>query len=107
MAEVITQVTTRTCFVCHVEKPLEEFHRNKNKPLGREYMCKSCRRDCDRAQEQRPERIEKRELYRQVESTIERNRERARQAYIDNPEAESAKRVLSFAPVARGLSGER
>lgn len=93
--EVTTEITTRTCFVCHVEKPLEEFHKNKNKPLGREYMCRTCRRDCDRAQNQRPERIEKMEQYRQAESTMERNRERSKQHYIDNPEANRARAMIA------------
>jgi len=35
---------TRICRVCKVEKPLEEFHRNKRQPEGREYTCKNCAR---------------------------------------------------------------
>lgn len=34
---------TRICYRCGVEKPLEEFHRNRNLVLGRMYLCKSCR----------------------------------------------------------------
>ena len=33
----------RTCGKCKIEKPLEDYHRNKNKLKGREYTCKACR----------------------------------------------------------------
>lgn len=36
---------TRICYVCKIEKPLTEFHRNKNKPLGYRYICKKCRKE--------------------------------------------------------------
>ena len=35
---------TRICTQCKVEKPLEDFHRNKSMPEGRNYTCKSCRK---------------------------------------------------------------
>ena len=28
--------------MCNIEKPLSEFYRNRTKPLGRSYYCKSC-----------------------------------------------------------------
>lgn len=36
--------TTRVCCMCRIEKPLEEFHRDKNRRLGRDYGCKVCRK---------------------------------------------------------------
>ena len=33
---------TRICQLCKVEKPLEEFHRNKVGVAGRTYICKPC-----------------------------------------------------------------
>lgn len=39
----IVQEQTKTCSKCSEEKPLEEFHRNKSKLLGRESQCKDCK----------------------------------------------------------------
>lgn len=89
------EVTTRKCFVCGEEKPLEEFRKNRSKPLGYEYMCKICRRDYERAFNLLPSRIKKVEEYRQDAGAIERNRERSRQAYIDNPEATRARAMIA------------
>lgn len=36
------EYTTRCCCQCGIEKPLTEFYRNKNNPLGRSYRCKVC-----------------------------------------------------------------
>lgn len=33
---------TRICRRCGIKKPLEEFHRNKTRPAGRKYVCKTC-----------------------------------------------------------------
>jgi len=83
------------CSSCGEEKPLEEFHRNRGKPAGRSDMCRSCRSIYDRTQNAKPERIEKFKQYRQEESTMMRNRERSRQAYINCPEAYKAKALVS------------
>lgn len=36
---------TKQCSKCKVEKPLEEFHKNKKAPEGRHYHCKVCRKE--------------------------------------------------------------
>ena len=46
----------RICGLCGIEKPLEEYQRNKSNPLGRAYWCKDCRRDFDRQRNLRPDR---------------------------------------------------
>ncbi len=33
---------TRICQRCGIEKPLEEFHRNRTEVAGRKYICKQC-----------------------------------------------------------------
>lgn len=33
---------TRICGVCKVEKPLTEYHGDRNTPLNKRYVCKSC-----------------------------------------------------------------
>ena len=40
---------TRVCNKCKESKPLEEFYKNKNFPLGRNYSCKPCHKAFDRA----------------------------------------------------------
>lgn len=32
----------RRCSDCKTHKPLEDFHNDKNKPLGKSYRCKPC-----------------------------------------------------------------
>ena len=32
----------RNCVVCKIDKPLEEFHNDKNRPQGKDYKCKEC-----------------------------------------------------------------
>lgn len=49
-------MNTRTCGLCGIEKPLEEYQRNKSNPLGRAYWCKECRREFDRQRNLRPDR---------------------------------------------------
>lgn len=72
----------RTCFSCHISKPIEEFPSNRSKPLGRGYMCRACRKDYERGRA--PNR-------QPSEVTRELNRERSRRAYADNPEATRAR----------------
>ena len=38
-------MSTQTCCRCKVDKPLEEFTRDKHNKSGRTYDCKVCRRD--------------------------------------------------------------
>lgn len=40
---------TRICRICNVEKTLSEYHKSKERPLGRTYICKSCRSIQDKA----------------------------------------------------------
>ncbi len=47
---------TRVCERCGIEKSLEDFHRNKSRPLGRAYWCKVCTRANDRQRNRRPDR---------------------------------------------------
>lgn len=35
----------KTCSTCGVEKPLDEFHKNRTRKDGRSYRCKSCQRE--------------------------------------------------------------
>lgn len=36
-------MTTKTCSVCKIEKPVDQFHRNKGKADGLQSRCKLCR----------------------------------------------------------------
>ena len=35
-------MANKICSLCKKEKPLDCFHRNKRKPLGKESRCKNC-----------------------------------------------------------------
>ena len=41
---------TRICRVCNVEKPLDNYHKSKNRSLGRIYICKSCKSSIKKAE---------------------------------------------------------
>lgn len=41
-SKVNEEPTTRVCSKCGVEKPLEDFHKDKTKTLNRGYVCKKC-----------------------------------------------------------------
>ena len=43
----------RICSKCGIDKLLKDFHRNKSRPLGREYVCKDCWREIDKKREKR------------------------------------------------------
>jgi hypothetical protein len=43
----------RICTTCRVEKPIEEFYRNKAQLGGREYLCKECSKSRHRTAEYR------------------------------------------------------
>ena len=43
----------RICNKCGQDKPLTDFHRNKSRPLGREYFCKECQKLKDKKREKR------------------------------------------------------
>jgi hypothetical protein len=48
--------TLRRCQRCKVEKPLDTFHRSKDRPLGRAYVCKACIREHVRTPAERERR---------------------------------------------------
>jgi hypothetical protein len=39
----------RKCNICHVEKPLDDFFKNKYRALGHEHACKVCKLKLTRA----------------------------------------------------------
>lgn len=86
VTEIAIEVMTRTCFKCHMEKPLSEFHRSKNMPLGRGYECRTCKksRDAGRVND-----------WPRNEATKALNRERSRQLYLDKPEATKARAMIA------------
>jgi hypothetical protein len=43
-------MNTQICRICHLDKSLDEFHRNKHNPSGRTYWCKQCRNAYDKAE---------------------------------------------------------
>lgn len=63
----MTDGGTKRCSKCGVDKPLSEYHRDRQKADGHTPVCKACRRVCNRAyyQKNRPRRVEhKRQYYR-------------------------------------------
>lgn len=92
----------KTCSACGVEKPLNEFHRHRRSPDGRQYRCRVCTAAHDRARyAANPERAsennrrwrtanaEYRRAYdiarKSEESYQERERQMRRARYAENP----------------------
>lgn len=38
----MTSLSSKRCHICHVVKPLSEFHKDRTRVDGRQYRCKSC-----------------------------------------------------------------
>ena len=61
---------TRFCSKCGIKKGVDDFHRNSQKPDGRDHRCKECKRDYDKFNYDRnvpsPEFVEKRRISRRV-----------------------------------------
>ena len=52
------EILDRSCSTCGETKPLTEFYPRLDRPLGREYVCKACRRKSAKAyREANPEKV--------------------------------------------------
>lgn len=51
---------TKVCSRCKAEKPLDQFHRARNKAMGRYQYCKPCRRDYDATRQPKINEAQKR-----------------------------------------------
>jgi hypothetical protein len=38
----------KECKICHIEKPIEEYHKKQNGLFGRTELCKSCKKEKDK-----------------------------------------------------------
>jgi hypothetical protein len=44
LVAVVLDKNNRHCSLCDTTKPLNEFYKDKNRPLGHSYLCKPCGR---------------------------------------------------------------
>lgn len=95
----------KTCRLCLVDKPLEEFHRSGNSPDGRQYRCKTCASAAARQwAKDHPERYKQNlQRHRQTEH-YRQNRARWRDANRDKVLAQ--RREWARANRAKIQSGE-
>jgi len=58
---------TKMCSVCRIEKPFNEYHKDRTKKYGISYECKSCKkiRDKEYSKKYREEINEKSKKYRE------------------------------------------
>lgn len=45
MIDSILSIVNKTCNVCQIELPIENFHKMSSSPDGKQYTCKSCKRE--------------------------------------------------------------
>lgn len=84
----------KTCRVCLIDKPLEEFHRSGQSPDGRQYRCKPCASAAARQwAKDHPERYQ--ETQRRYHQT-DHYRERRRAYRAANAEKVRAQRRASY-----------
>ena len=84
----------RVCFVCHKEKPIEEFYRDKSKPLGRDHKCMGCCRILNRERDGRPKRVEKSKQWLQSDRGKQLARKRIAKDYALNKNKYLAQRAV-------------
>lgn len=90
-------MTTRTCYNCQKEKPLEDFYRNITRRLGRDYICKECGRARDRKRDKTAKRKKKEKKYKNSERGRETMKKRRRYDYWKNRHKYTAKRLVRAA----------
>lgn len=105
-------MTSKVCFKCSCEKPLEEFYAHPKMADGRLGKCKACTkadtianrharvdqyREYDRARASLPKRVQARTAYAATEAGRERGNA-AKRAYIErHPDRTAANRAVSKA----------
>jgi len=89
---------SRICSSCQIEKPLDDFYRDKSKPLGRDYICIECRKVSnrlrDRERDKTPDRILKAKSWLHSERGKERARQRYEENYAQNKQKYLAQRAI-------------
>lgn len=78
----------KTCTGCVIEKPLEEFHRDRSKPDGRRPRCKACIREYGRSN--REHCTDRTRAWRAANR--ERDRENARKHHAENRDRHNERR---------------
>lgn len=95
----------RTCTDCKSELPLEEFSRDKNRPLGRSYICKPCMSARAKAWAKKNKARASAKGRQWREANREKVRASSRASYAKNAERLRARsRVLSQRPEAKAAS---
>lgn len=84
----------RICFICKVNKPLEEFWNDKRRPLGKAYFCKDCGRIKRRERDNSPKYLKKHKLYQTSKRGIMLRRLRQRKDYKENKYKYIAKKII-------------
>lgn len=85
---MISENGTKTCSCCKQEKPVSEFHKDKNSSDGYTYKCKECRNAANRKYyqdhpEKRKEKNDKKKEYRKLYYADEEHKFKYRVKYIE------------------------
>ena len=89
----MSKAVSRTCYKCNEAKLITDFSRSKNRKLGREYVCKACKRITARRYYR--DHIEERSQY---QKDNKKARARTLSRYCDrNPEKRGAKTAVNNA----------
>lgn len=84
----------RICETCKQEKPLNYFHRDKTKTLGRKYVCKLCANAYYRKRDSEPRRFLGHKRYQQSERGKEMRKYRLKRDYWVNRHKYTAKKMV-------------
>lgn len=96
----------KRCSKCGVDKPLDQFGKDRRNSDGRRGHCKACQLECDRAYHQRPEirehdRKRERERWQNDEHLREYKRTYLRERYRNNDDHKRKQKAHSLAGAHR------
>ena len=80
----------KTCERCLIDKPLEDFYRNKSRPDGTAYWCKSCCKEYERL----PHRKARHRKWRGSSKGIQRTKEYNKEHYLEDKPKQKARHAI-------------
>lgn len=93
----------RKCCKCQLDKPLDQFRKNRGSPLGYNYWCIECARAYDRIRDKNPERLEKKRIYFKSEDFKKRQLGRRNRNLLKFKARENVALELRMGRIVKGI----
>ena len=92
---------SRICEHCHQEKPLEDFYRNRTRPLGRDYRCKECFKEYERLPHRKGRHTKWRNSSQGKEKTRQYNQEHYLEEKPKNQTRATTRRLIKLGVIKK------